>query len=83
MKKIVAQNGGLKFVGQRGPDGRPTEYMNGFPARDIAADEMSHFTQEQIEAMIASNLYVFGNGDKPASNAFAGPMMDEEMNDGN
>lgn len=83
MAKTQRTSGALKFVGKRGPDGKATEYLSGFPTRDMSADELAHFSPEQIEAMVASNLYVWDGGTKAAGVTFAETKQEEEMIDGN
>lgn len=83
MKKNVAMNNGLIFVGQRGPNGDAVEYLNGFPARDITGEEIGHFNDEQIAAMIASNLYQWAGSTRANATIVIDTANDEEMTDGN
>jgi len=57
MAKSGKQPMGLRFVGQRGPDGKPVEYIGWAPARDLTAEEVEQIGPEKVEALIASNLY--------------------------
>jgi hypothetical protein len=83
MAKMQRTSGALKFVGQRAPDGKATEYLSGFPTRDLSYAELAHFSKEQIDAMVASNLYVWDEASKASSAAVADIKQEEEMIDGN
>jgi hypothetical protein len=67
MTKSSKQPMGLRFVGQRGPDGKPVEYIGWAPARDLSAEEVGQIGPEKVEALLASNLYAWASGAAPAA----------------
>lgn len=83
MAKTQRTSGTLRFIGQRGPDGKATEYLSGIPARDMTSDDLANIPEETISAMIASNLYAWDTGTKSAPTKVAEISIDEEMSDGN
>jgi len=48
---------GLVWVGERLPDGRPVQWIDGIPARDLGPADLATLTDEQIERALASGLY--------------------------
>lgn len=66
----------LKFIGQRGPDGKPVEYVGWAPARDLTQEDLDLIGPEMIEALIASNLYAWDSGSPSIISSFA---IEEEM----
>lgn len=59
MPKPTKSNQGLKFIGQRGPDGKPVEFIGWAPARDLTAEEVQEMGPDNVEALIASRLYAW------------------------
>lgn len=74
MAKSGKQPMGLRFVGQRGPDGKPVEYIGWAPARDLTAEEVEQIGPEKVEALLGSNLYAWSSG----TAATPGPAAIEE-----
>jgi hypothetical protein len=71
MAKSGKQPMGLRFVGQRGPDGKPVEYIGWAPARDLTAEEVEQIGPEKVEALLASNLYAWASGAAPVASVAA------------
>ena len=48
---------GIRFVGTRDVDGRPTEYVGWAPARDLTDEECAEIGEAKVASLLATNLY--------------------------